>query len=152
MEGVYLQSEEFKMKISQLASGIIILNTESDIKTTKMGTALDFTVTNSWWNGIYISFKFRAESVVEVEKWVFHIQKLLTQRFQQDKDLKTNSQRYGKGSEHFAKSFTEETLESNKVPMHGFFHKLSLSKKEKQSSNQYECSDIFKEQCRSIEI
>jgi len=148
-EGIYLQSREFQEKISQLVSGIIILDIESDIKTSKVGTGADFAITKSYSHGMCNSYKFMAESVVEVEKWVYYIESLLSQWFYQEKDLKTNAQRYPGGSDQFPKAAAMDALESNKEQMHGSFHKLRLSEKQKGSMNQ-ECRDqIFKDACRS---
>jgi len=147
-EGIYLQSREFQEKISQLVSGIIILDIESDIKTSKVGTGADFAITKSYSHGMCNSYKFMAESVVEVEKWVYYIESLLSQWFYQEKDLKTNAQRYPGGSDQFPKAAAMDALESNKEQMHSF-HKLRLSEKQKWSMNQDRRDRIFKDACKS---
>jgi len=151
-EGVYLQSREFQEKLSQLVSGIIILNTLSDVKTSKVGTGVYFAVTKSKSNGIWNSYMFKAESEVEVEKWVFYTQSLLNQRFHLEKDLQLNSPRYRKGLEHFSMVSAREAFETNKEQMHGFSHKLRLSGRKKRSAKQYHYDEIFKEEYRSVKI
>jgi len=150
-EGVDLHSKEFQEKVSEFVSGIIVLNLESDVKTSRVGTGLYFVVTKSRLNGICNSWKFRAESVADVEKWVFYIQCLLTEWFHLEKDLKSNSQKYRKclGLDHLSKTSAMEALESNKEQMPSFVHKHTSFGRDKRATKQYFVDEIFAEQYRS---